>query len=332
MKNFFFVFLIAAILVGVESCDRPQAKHKRPMHEAKRAMYHWKNVLDLNDEELVFLNEHKINRLYVRFFDVTLDDLQDGKGVQAIPTATVRFEEYWKWKYEFIEIVPTVFITPEAVGYIINNKQTPVIAQKMLERIENMCSFYDIPKDRIKEIQFDCDWTTSTEKAFFRFCKEVRRQMPGKALLSSTIRLHQLQRPAPPVDYGVLMLYNTNNLRDPSVENSILSANDVKPYLRKVDYDLPLDFAYPAFAWDLWFQNGKFCCILRSESQADSLRQAGEVVRHEEASFDEIMKVKRLVETSLPKPKHNRSTILYHLDMNNIKRYSDHEIETIYSR
>ena len=335
MKKFYFVFLIAAILVCIESCDNPQVKHKRPMHEAKRAMYHWKNTCNLSHEETAFLKRHKIGRLYIRFFDVTLENLLDGKGVQAIPTASVRFEDDWRWNYNDLdlpEIVPTVFITPEAVGNIYNNKQTPVIVQKMLERIDNMRSFYNIPKDRINEIQLDCDWTTSTEQAFFRFCKEVRRQMSGKALLSSTIRLHQLQRPAPPVDYGVLMLYNTNNLRDPSVENSILSANDVKPYLRKVHYDLPLDLAYPTFAWDLWFQNGKFCCILRSERQADSLRQAGEMVRHEEVSFDEIMKVKRIVETCLPKPKHNRSIILYHLDRNNIKRYSDHEIETIYSR
>ena len=332
MKKILITCILFTLLTGCVICLRTPDKPQRQMHEAKRAMYHWKNVFDLSDEEQEFLKVHKIDRMYVRFFDVTLEDLLDGKGAQAIPTATVRFEEYWRWKYEFIEIVPTVFITPEAVGNIYNKKQTPVIVQKMLERIDNMCSFYNIPKDKIKEIQLDCDWTTLTEKAFFRFCKEVRRQMPGKALLSSTIRLHQLQRPAPPVDYGVLMLYNTNNLRDPSVENSILSEKDVRPYLRKVHYDLPLDLAYPAFSWDLWFQNGQFRGILRSESQADSLRQAGEMVRHEEVSFDEIMKVKRLVETSLPKAKHNRSTILYHFDRNNIKRYSDHEIETIYSR
>ena len=276
MKNFFSVLLIAAILVGIESCDRPQAKHKRPMPEAKRAMYHWKNVFGLSYEELEFLKEHIIDRLYVRFFDVTLEDLLDGKGVQAIPTATVRFEDDWRWEYNELglpEIVPTVFITPEAVDNINNKKQTPVIVQKMLERIENICSFYNIPKERVNEIQLDCDWTTSTEKAFFRFCKEVRRQIPDKALLSSTIRLHQLHRPAPPVDYGVLMLYNTNNFRDPSVKNSVLSANDVKPYLRKVDYDLSLDLAYPTFAWDLWFQNGKFRCILRSELHQCALLQ-----------------------------------------------------------
>ena len=293
-------------------------------------MYHWKNTYDLSSEEMEFMEEHNIGRLYVRFFDVTLEDIIDGHGPQPVPTASVVIKNHWYT--EFPEIVPTIFITPEAIDNIHRRGQTRQIAKKMLERIDNMRSFYDIPIHKVREIQLDCDWTSSTEEAFFTFCSEVRRQMPDTAFLSSTIRLHQLSRHAPPVDYGVLMLYNTNNLRDPSVKNSILSADDVKPYLKKVRYDLPLDIAYPAFAWDLWFHDGKFKGILRSSHQADSLRRAGEKIRHEEVDFDEIMKVKKLVETKLPKSKHERSTILYHLDTVNIKRYTHDEIETIFGR
>ncbi len=294
----------------------------------RRAMYHWKNTYDLSDEEKEFMKAHNIERLYVRFFDVTLEDIIDGHGPQPVPTASVVIKNHWYT--EFPEIVPTIFITPEAIDNIHRRGQTRQIAKKMLERIDNMRSFYDIPMYKVREIQLDCDWTNSTEEAFFTFCSEVRHQMPDTAYLSSTIRLHQLRRHAPPVDYGVLMLYNTNNLRDPSVKNSILSVDDVKPYLKRVRYDLPLDIAYPAFAWDLWFHDGEFKGILRSSHQADSLRRAGEKVRHEEVDFDEIMKVKKLVETKLPTPEHGRGTILYHLDNKNIKRYSYNEIETIF--
>lgn len=332
MKQHLFICLLTALLVCTIGCDKAEVKPERQMHSRMRAMYHWKNVFDLSKEEVDFLKKHRIERLYVRFFDVTLETLLDGKGPQAIPTATVQFDTFF-WADEYPkEVVPTIFITPEAITNIQNKGQGHEIAEKMLERIRNMCSFYFIPWNLVKEIQLDCDWTPSTEKRFFGFCNEVRKLMPDSMLLSSTIRLHQLQRPAPPVDYGVLMLYNTNNLRNPAIKNSILSADDVKLYLKRVKYDLPLDIAYPAFAWDLWFTNGKFQCILRSKHQADSLRQAGETVRHEEVSFDEIMRVKQLVEKHLHRPKHERSTILYHLDKNNIKRYSSHEIESIFSR
>ena len=330
--RYFFIFLIATILTSCQGSNKANNEPTREMHSPKRAMYHWKNVFELSEEEMNFLEKHKIERLYIRFFDVTLESLLDGKGPQAIPTATVQFKTFlWSCEYPK-EIVPTIFITPEAIMDIQKKGQGHNIAAKMLERIRNICSFYYVSEEDVKEIQLDCDWTPSTEQPFFNFCKEVRKQMPDKMLLSSTIRLHQLRRPEPPVDYGVLMLYNTNNLRDPNVQNSILSAADVKPYLKRVKYNLPLDLAYPAYAWDLWFANGKFQGILRSKQQADSLRQAGDFVRHEEVSFDEIMRVKQLVEKHLPKPNHERSTILYHLDTNNIKRYSSHEIESIFSR
>ena len=331
MKVHIYLLLIAAILSGCGRSDGQQ-QVRRQMHTAKRAMYHWKNTFNPSEEELRFMQEHKIERLYVRFDDVSVCSMLDEEDRQQVcPSATVQFKSNVFANDYPNEIVPTVFIEPEAIAAIHNNGQSRTIARKMVDRILNICSYYEIPSEKVAELQLDCDWTTSTEKPFFDFCKDVRLVMPDSMLLSSTIRLHQLHRPAPPVDYGVLMLYNTNNLRDPSIENSILSANDVKPYLRNVSYDLPLDLAYPIYAWNLWFSNGTFRGILRSASQADSLRQAGEKIRHEEVSFDEILNVKRLVEKHLPKPSHERSTILYHLDKDNIKRYSSHEIETLYS-
>lgn len=335
MKNLLVLCLMALTLMGCSGCKKEATASKRPMHEPKRAMYYWKNTFSFDDKEQEFLKKHNVERLYIRFFDVTLEDLINGQAPQAVPSASIHFEDTWRWHYnkeEMPEIIPTIFITPEAVFDIDNKEQTNAIAKKMLERIDNMCSYYDIPKECVKEIQLDCDWTMWSEQPFFRFCRAVRKAMPKSRLLSSTIRLHQLSMKEPPVDYGVLMLYNTNNLRNPDVQNSILSADDVKPYLKNVKYKLPLDLAYPTFAWDLWFQNGKFRAIIRSQSKADSLRQAGEMVRHEEVNFKEIMKVKKLVEAHLPRPKHERSTILYHLDNNNLKKYTSNEIETIFGR
>ena len=328
MRNFYYACMLALLTAGCSSSAGTGKQEEKPrldLHEPRRAMYFWKNSCSPTQEECDFLERHGVGRIYMRFFDVTLESQLDGKRPQPIPTATVRIDSLWTEP----EIVPTVFITPAAIIEYAWHKDS-TLAEKLVKRIDNMCSYYGLQEP--KEIQLDCDWTGSSEKPFFDFCAEVRRRLPKNRLLSCTIRLHQLRRPAPPVDYGVLMLYNTNNLRDPEVSNSILSAEDVKPYLRNVSYDLHLDLAFPIYSWDLLFRDGKFQGILRSQSQADSLSRAGEAVRHEEVSFDEIMKVKCLVEKHLPKPKHERSIILYHLDQNNLKRYTDHEIETVFSR
>ncbi len=331
MKKLIFLLYIAVLTNSCTNTQKSDSGTERHMHVPKRAMYHWKNTLAIDHETEEFLNRHSVGRLYVRFFDVTLEDPRNGGSPEAMPTATISIKSLWG--VELPEIVPTIFITPEAIGDIYRKGQTRAIAKKMLERIDHMRSFYDIPMHKVCEVQLDCDWTSSTENAFFAFCSEVRRQLPDTACLSSTIRLHQLRRPAPPVDYGVLMLYNTNNLRDPSVENSILSVDDVKSYLSwRTRYDLPLDMAYPIFEWDLWFKDGRFRGILRDKAQADSLRQAGNHVRHESANFEEIRQVKRIVEKHIAKPKHGRSTILYHLDKNDLNRYSDDEIENIFGR
>ena len=331
MKPFLCLLFVVATLAGCGRGSEPaEVREWAQTHEPKRAMYHWKNTLDLSEKELAFLEHHRVERLYVRFFDVTLENLSDGRGPQPVPTATVRFKT---WGRDLPEIVPTVFITPEAMRNICERHRTSEVAQKMLERIDHMRTYYGIPPENVVEIQLDCDWTTSTEPMFFDFCREVRSQMADTMLLSSTIRLHQLRRPAPPVDYGVLMLYNTSNLRNPDVENSILSYGDVEAYLKRPpDYNLPLDLAYPAYEWDLWFKDGQFRGILRSQAQADSLRKAGDQVRHEAVDYDELMRVKQLAEKRLPANGWKRSSILYHLDENNLKRYSDEEIESVFGR
>ena len=69
-----------------------------------------------------------------------------------------------------------------------------------------------------------------------QFLKEVRPSLEGyfqkKIRISSTIRLHQLAQTPPEADYGVLMCYNTGDLKDFNTKNSILDVKDVKPYLK----------------------------------------------------------------------------------------------------
>ena len=126
--------------------------------------------------------------------------------------------------------------------------------------------------------------------------------------MSTTIRLHQLSMPVPPVDYGVLMIYNTGNPDKWEERNPILDYRDVYPYLNRLDkYPLPLAAAYPVFHWvrDIY----------------------GVRVEHT-VEAEEILKVKQAMEKE--RKDLSRSIITYHLDEENINRYKPETYEEIY--
>ena len=205
----------------------------------------------------------------------------------------------------------------------------------------------------VREVQVDCDWTAKTQKAFFRLCQRLRDKLHTDSLsLSATIRLHQLKKEVPPVDKGVLMLYNTGSIYNPETENSILSYKDVQAYLKsKVTYGLPLDFAYPAYSWGILMENGNFRAILHEVDFSNTLRyketsegnylvlqehylenhhiRKGNDIRLETSKFNEIMRVKQLVASQM-KPD-SCHTILYHLDSLNLSTFEEKEINQIYT-
>lgn len=291
-----------------------------PPSRRVRAMYHWKNRLQTTQREDEFLDKHMVERLYVRFFDVTVADNLDGMGLQAVPSATAALSRPKTCQVE--EIIPTVYITVEAMKL----KDGEGLAKLIWKRVKNMCEYYEL--GQVEEIQLDCDWTPSTREAYFKVCRE----MSELCRVSSTIRLHQLREEAPQVSYGVLMLYNTNNLKDPKVRNSILSVEDVKPYLKRASYPLPLDFAYPVFDWYIWFHKGRFCEIVTDKHRADSLRHVGEQVRHEAVEINELLEVKDMVEKQLPQPDGYGNAVIYHLDERMLNKYLYNEIEDIFDR
>lgn len=319
-------------------------------HAECNAMYYWKTTFELSEEEKVFLRKHRVGRLYVRFFDVVKDMNPLTSEWDAVPNATICFQER---PDSTLEIVPTVYITLEALKRM--NDSEDEYAVRIVDRVLAMVKGNRIEK--VKEVQLDCDWTKSTEESYFRLCREVRERLHHQSVdVSATIRLHQLRQDEPPVDRGVLMLYNTGNIRSSKVENSILSREDVLPYLqRKPTYELHLDFAYPTFGWGVWFREKEFQAIfdwkklsdyrhsrfLRRENASSYVVvedfhdyvisasfQKGDRIRVEKPSFREIMYVKELVERQLGNKPH--SCVLYHLDSLNLSDYSDHEIDAMF--
>lgn len=292
--------LIACVLCCA-SCVQPSSS---PITEPMNAVYYWRTVFTLDSTEQAFLVSNNIRRIYCRYFDVVLDAEQG-----SMPNATISFASEMP---DSIEIVPTVFIMNDCMQEAQlertrKNSNEVGLARLIVERILQMNETHDIL--HVRELQIDCDYTARNRTLYYRFLDEVRREARQRGLaLSVTIRLHQLSMPAPPADYGVLMLYNTGDPARYAERNPILDIRDVQPYLRYLrGYALPMGAAYPVFLW-----------------QRDI---HGAFIEHV-AEYDDILRTKQLVEAE--RSDLRQLILTYHLDTENIKRYTPTQYETIY--
>lgn len=319
-----------------------------------RSVYYWKTTFSISKDDSLFLSEHSIDRIYLRMFDVDVHYYESTDSIAAIPIATTKFNSA---KPEGIEIVPTVFITLDALKK--HERNEDILAGLIVKRVLNMCSFNDLGP--VREVQFDCDWTESTKVMYDALCKSAREILHKKEIvLSGTIRLHQIEQARYPFDKGVLMLYNTGAIKDPETSNSIIAYKDVKKYLgvesriekfkkaRKNNCSV-IDYAYPTFCWGVAFDSyGSFDGIIpvldfEAIPQLEKIKEGiyrvtdyldygnlflteGETVRAEYSDSDEIMKVKELVNSTLGD---SGSNIIFHLDSRNLSRYKRNEIEKI---
>lgn len=278
------ILLAVMLMTGCQQSDMLQ----------ENAVYYWRTEWRTDSMERAFLQHYHINKVYCRYFDVVMN----GDG-EPMPNATIRFVQ---GPLAGVKLIPTVFITENCM-----HQKHQGLAKKLVDRIVQMNETNDI--SGVDEIQIDCDFTARNLKNYYNFLQEVRDEAQKHGMqLSTTIRLHQLSMPIPPVDYGVLMVYNTGDPNKFNERNPILDMRDVLPYLRYLaDYELPLAAAYPTFRW---------------------IRNFDGVHLEHTVEADEILKVKRAMEKKRPEL---RNTILtYHLDKDNINHYKPETYEAIY--
>lgn len=277
-----------------------------------RSAYYWST--EWRSEPRVMEQTKGLDRLYLRFFDVVLD-----RNGEPMPNATLRFSAKLPRK---VEVVPVVFIVNDVMK---NVKNTDGLAEKVLKRILQISETHDI---EVKEVQIDCDWTLTSRRNYRAFLSQLRRLAVAKQLaLSATIRLHQLSQPVPPVDKGVLMMYNTGDFTDLRCEHPILDLRDVVPYLKYLSgYRLPLSPAYPLFSYRLLFRNGHYKGVLHADNDLPVL--PGDSVIERKVSMGEVLKVKQTIEEIRPDLK--RETIIYDFSPNHIANYKPRDYEEIY--
>ncbi len=300
MKKTILLSIFCCILYLI-ACTRGQ---QHELQQSGNAVYYWRTAFVLDSIERQYLRTNRIQKIYCRYFDVVMDDLQG-----PVPNATIRFQQPFP---DSIEVIPTIFITNDCMqSQSLKNadgkEDAGSLAEKIVERVMQMNETNEIKG--IREIQIDCDYTARNRELYYRFLEILRRKAEKHHLgLSVTIRLHQLSMPAPPADYGVLMLYNTGNPERFAERNPILDLRDVQPYLPYLkDYPLPMGAAYPIFIW--------------------SRNIHGTRIDHT-ADYADISRTKRLVEAE--RSDLRQLIITYHLDNENIHRYTPEQHEEIY--
>lgn len=346
--------IYSLLLLGALSCDTQKGKVSndisettaKEVQEPASGIYYWKTVFSLNDYEKEFLEKHDISRLYLRLFDVALQQENSTDTLSLIPIATTQFKDDIP---DDLEVIPTIYITYESLSHLKTKSYVDIksYANRIITRLEAMISYHGIPN--VKEVQFDCDWTSSTFYTYYYLCDEAKERLNAKGIdLSITLRLHQMgDDDFIPADRGVLMLYNTGSFKNPNATNSILTYDDAERYIRRHNFEYPVDYAYPTYSWSLLYRDNEFKCIVRNldlsdtgtfekidynkfrvtndVALADITLEKGDIIRHETSEFKEIERVKS--DLSRNHDMKNSHQIIYHLDSANLSNYTDDEIK-----
>lgn len=289
---------IIILLASLTTCKQSQTSL-----QVKKGFYYWKTYFDSYETEKM-LDTLQVKKLYVKFFDVSYNEVQGAIPIAELSGGMDYFPNYQNFRskerakiaenrskedsikyaenpysYYFpeitipdsvkLEIIPTVFITNFTFEKL-SKGQVKDLAQKVSKKLNKMIAENkedtSHPKT-FREIQFDCDWSEKTKDKFFTFLSEFKKLNP-QFKLSATIRLYQYKyyqkAGVPPVEKGMLMFYNLTSLQNPNVKNSILDISEAKKYLTHQKYPLKLDFALPIFSWGLIFRGEQYIDIFRT--------------------------------------------------------------------
>ncbi|MGV3561403.1 hypothetical protein [Larkinella arboricola] len=333
-----FISFASQFLLLFFSCEKPAPKQLTP------AFYYWQTTYQPAPSDLQLLRQLHIQKLYVRYFDVDWDPATQS----PLPKAVVRFAH----KPAGLTVVPVVFITNQTLLRC-PTSAVPALAENIFRKISQLSQQNGII---FQELQLDCDWTARSRDRYFQLLREVKNRFRGT--VSATIRLHQIkyadQTGIPPVDRGMLMVYNMADWKQPETRNSIFDLAVAGRYLDQLEhYSLPLDVVFPLFRWTVVYRNNRFLTLLnnvdqttltafpalqpKGENRFVAVRDTtalglsirwGDIFRTEACQPDDLMSAKELV---LSKNSNQKLTFaLYHLDSTVLSPYSHAFLQSLY--
>ena len=345
-----WLIVVLVFLVGgwtLQSChDQVPA-----VPDPANAVYYWRQELTLSPYERTWLQEHKVRKLYLHLFDVE----RNHEG-QLQPRTTLSVSDL---PPTGIKVIPVVFLQHELMQ---DTTGLTALPQLITRRVQAMMEQNGLGP--LTELQVDFDWTRRNQPRYYTFLKMMRESLqrlsPTPVRLSATIRLHQLQMDAPPVDYGALMVYNVGRIQSIDEECSILPESELQPYLRHLSsYPLPLCTALPVYSWDLLFHDREFRHIVRGldlqdttlfqridsthyqairyqpippggvSMRGDGRIYPGDIIRHEWVTPQVLLSVRQKLLRL--RPSACQQVILYHLDSQQLKQYNDEDIHTLFT-
>jgi hypothetical protein len=230
----------------------------------QRAFYYWKTEWRVSPEILQTLTQTRIDRLYMRFFDVEWDDV----GRAPTPVAPLRFESPAP---AGLEVVPVVYIV-NAVFLKIPYQDVAALADHVWDKVHAMAEDHGVA---FQQLQVDCDWSEGSQRNYFHFVDLLNRKLKAEhRFVSATLRLHQIKYPErtdiPPVKRGMLMFYNFGRIQADSARSSIFNAEDARRYSSYIArYPLQLDIVLPAFSWSVHSREGRVLGLIENIAEDD---------------------------------------------------------------
>ena len=316
--------------------------------QTNNCFYYWKSELNIASSDSSLLNDLNVHTLYVRYFDVRWIESQKS----AFPVAKLEAKTQLS---SSIEVIPVVYIENKVIKNL-DNEGIDSLSLKMCKLLHEMNTTLSTHP---KQVQIDCDWTTSTREKYFALLSHLRHDYSDQVLWSATIRLHQVKYKrttgVPPVDRGMLMFYNMGVLSAQSQKNSIYDYQNAANYIEYAKgYPLPFDVALPVFSWSIFSRNGKGISLLNDvtaetlkgnpafiEKSKDRFICSKEVLMHgtfilpgDELKVEDLSPELSLKAAKQVADKINSDTfniVLYHLDHSITQRYEKADFQNIFN-
>ena len=344
-KQFFFIFLI----IGLASIVAIMIFHSKEI-TPKKGIYFWESGRSsLSTSEFNFIEEEKIERVYVKFFEI-----ENESGTNTLPISKTLLNLKQR-NLKGVEIIPTVYIKNEVFKNISETEIEELADNVHYLIIKKFSDQFSSDVSKLKEIQMDCDWTISTQKNYFLFLKQLKQK--GNFTLSATLRLYPYKFPNKmgvlPVDRAMLICYNLISPLEAGSRNSILDLVELEKYLVGAkEYPIPLDVALPIYSAALIVQNNHFIGIhylqneaLKKElicekepwyfSKKDTVLnhlylRKGDKVKLETISTERIELALKIIRKNVIFSK-GATLALFHLQENQIKQFTHAEISSFYN-
>jgi hypothetical protein len=323
----------------------------RGKSQAASAFYFWRTTWTGHPELIKTLQETNTQKLYVRYFDVALDESR-----AAVPVAPISFGAALPVG---MEVIPVVYLKNEVFSDI-SKTSSNTLAESVWRKIKLMSAAQSVI---FKEVQIDCDWTLTTRDRFFEFMARINSLAHEyRSKLSATIRLHQIKyhrtTGIPPVDRGMVMFYNMGKIADSTKRSSIFNEEDALKYVASIKtYPLALDVALPIFTWAVHVRGGHVVALLQDieldevASNPDFTKskeglftasrdhffsgiyfRSGEQIQFDAMSKEQTEQAAKLVASYAPRENGFKTVAFFDLNERNIKNYGWSHFEKILRR